>query len=165
MNNKAFQDLIKKLYASLAEIAQNVDYILINLPSLTILHTERLNIERTCEEFKSAVYDVRKEIRNLEDKLGLHPDEDPFDPGINNPDPYVTMNFIDKWLCTRIYTMHQTVQHLEKLSMDTGASNSAYVLVAESAVNILNAYSAIKESLGSIGAELDRKGHDLPFRD
>ena len=158
MNTEAFRGPIGQLYSSLAEIAENIDYIRTELLPLNIPQGERLHIQRVCEGFKGAVYDVRKEIRNLEDKLGMHPGEDPFDPEIINPDPRVTMGFIEQWLRTEIEAMHQSVLHLDKLSKDDRALGGAYLLVGESATNILNAYSTVQESLSNIGAHLERKG-------
>jgi len=101
---------------------------------------------------------VRKEIRNLEDKLGMHAGEEPFDPEINNPDPLVTIGFINKWLGTEIEAMHQTVLHLDGLSKDDHALGGAYLLVAESAENILTAYSNVQVSLVRIREMLAHKG-------
>lgn len=158
MNAEALQGQISRLYSSLAEIAGNIDYIRDELPRLAIPNVERLRVENACAKFAWTVYDVRKEIRNLEDKLGLHPGEEPFDPGIINPDPRVTMNFISDWLLTEIEAMHQTVVHLENLSKETAALGIVYILVTESATNILNAFSTVQDTLGSIGAHLERKG-------
>jgi hypothetical protein len=44
------------------------------------------------------------------------------------------------------------------LSKDKSGLGGAYLLVAESAANILNAYSTVQESLGTIGVHLERKG-------
>ena len=75
MNSEAFRVAIGQLYSSAGEIAGNIANIRKELPSLTIPQAEKLRIGKVCEEFEGAVYDVRKEIRNLEDKLGMHPGE------------------------------------------------------------------------------------------
>ena len=156
MNAQVLRCHIDQLYSSIAEIAENINYIRNELPSLSISHTDQLRVDNLCEQFRSALYDVRKEIRNLEDKLGLRRSEDPFDSNINNSDPLVTMGFIERWLWTEIEVMHQSVLHLDKLSKDDHALGGAYLLVAESAANILNAYSTVRKSLGSIKASLEQ---------
>ncbi len=158
MNSEAFRVAIGQLYSSAGEIAGNIANIRKELPSLTIPQAEKLRIGKVCEEFEGAVYDVRKEIRNLEDKLGMHPGEEPFDPDIKNPDPRATMGFIDRWLRTEIEAMHQTVLHLDGLSKADRALGGAYLLVAESAANILNGYSTVQDALSSIRAALEVKG-------
>jgi len=158
VNSDAYHGPVGQLYSSIAKMAGNIDYIRNELPTLIIPQAEKLRIGQICEEFEGAVYDVRKEIRNLEDKLGMHPGEAPHDPDIKNPDPAVTMGFIDRWLRSEIEAMHQTVLHLDQLSKDDRALGGAYLLVSESAANILNAYSNLQESLGKFGALLERNG-------
>jgi hypothetical protein len=157
MNTESFRGPIRQLYSSLSEITENIRYISNEMPKLTIPQSERSRIENVCANFESAIYDVRKEIRNLEDKLGMHPGEEPFESELN-PDPRVTMRFIQQWLRTEIEAMHELVVHLENVSMDDHALGIPFLLVAGSAVNILGAYATIRLSLESIEASLERKG-------
>lgn len=145
-----FAEPVSSLYASLSDVSANIQYIQKALPTVSINATERSQIVDLCDEFNSALYDVRKEVRNLEDKLGLHAGEPPFDPDIVNPDPKVTMGFIERWLWEPIELMHATVMRLKIASKADPKHGVAYLLIAESAVNILNAYSAIKDALATI---------------
>ena len=149
---------IAELYSSLADIAANVNYIQDELPVCDLSDAERSHIGKTCEEFEGAIYDVRKEIRNLEDKLGMHPGQPPFDPDIRNPDPQVTMGFIGDWLLTEIKAMHETVLRLQAASSVAPDHGRAYLLVGESATNILRAYANARQALDAIGAQLEQKG-------
>ena len=150
-----FAEPVSSLYASLSDVSANIHYVEKALPTISIDDSERSQIVELCDEFHSALYDVRKEVRNLEDKLGMHPGEEPFDPDIVNPDPKVTMSFIDEWMRDAIVLMHGTVKKLEALSTSK-ADGGAYLLVAESAVNILGAYSAIKDALAAIESEINK---------
>ena len=139
---------VSDLYSNLADIEANVRFIAEQLPTLHVTESERSSIKALCGEFESAIHDVRTEIRNLEDKLGMHPGEPPFDPDIVNPDPRVTMRFISSWTWDPIQQMNTIVQQLQSSGSD------AYLLVAESAVNVLKSFDAMREALDRIGREL-----------
>lgn len=146
---------VEELYASIADISANVSFIHNELPSFKLTVPEELYINQACEEFQSAISDARKEVRNLEDKLGMHPDQPPFDPNIKNPDPRVTMGFISNWLWNEIEVVHQIVKELERLSKTKQELDAVYILVSESATNILNAYIKLKKSLDFIAEKLE----------
>ncbi len=160
MSNESVQsytDLIEELYAAVTDISENVSFINNELPSLNIPDFEELNISQACEEFNSAIYDVRKEIRNLEDKLGMHPDQQPFDPNIKNPDPRVTMECISNWLWNEIEIIQGLVKQLEELSKARRDFGVLYALVSESAAYILGSYIKLKDTLDLITARLELK--------
>ena len=139
---------VSDLYSNLADIEANVRFVAEHLADLQIADSERSAIAELCEEFGGAIHDVRIEIRNLEDKLGMHPGEPPFDPDITNPDPRVTMRFISNWMWEPIKMMNTTIQQLQS------SRSNAYLLVAESGANVLNSFDAMRDSLDQIGREL-----------
>ncbi len=155
MSHQIFNERILKLYASHTEMAANIVYIRRELQKLRMADDIRDEIVQMCDNFDSALYDVRKEVRTLEDKLGMHPGEEPFDPGVTNPDPRVTMEFIRNWLWSEIERLHAIVTRLERDSKGAADIGSVYVLVAESAVNILRAFTTLKEALEVITTTLD----------
>jgi hypothetical protein len=157
MSLEIYKASVAQLYASLGDIAANVAYIQDKLPDCNPPDIERSRIDQTCRDFDGAIYDVRKEIRNLEDKLGMRTGQPPFDPDIMNPDPRVTMGFISRWLWTEITAMHQTVLRLEEASKIAHGDGGAYLLVAESAVNIFHDYEKVREALDAIEAQLGPK--------
>jgi hypothetical protein len=148
---------VSALHLALLEIEGNVDFIQENLPGLNVPDAERTYIVGTCREFKSCIFDVRSEIQNLADKLGMHPGQALNDPDIQNPDPRVTMGFIYDWLMAEVRRLHQTVSSLEKTSKQNTDLARAYLLVAESAVNILQAFQKIKNAIATIAGQLERK--------
>jgi hypothetical protein len=148
---------ISALHSALSEIDGNVGFIEKELPGLKLPDAERTYIGDTCRAFKSCIYDVRSEIWNLADKLGMNPGQAPNDPDIQNPDPRVTMGFIYDWLMVEIQGLHQTVSLLEKGAKQNTDLGSAYLLVAESAVNILQAFEKIKNALATIEGQLGSK--------
>ena len=155
MSRQLFNEQIPKLYASLSEMAANIGYIRRGLPTLQMSDDIRDDIVQTCEAFDSAFYDVRKEVRTHEDKLGMHPGEEPFDPGVTNPDPRVTMGFIISWLWNEIERLHDIVTRLADDSKGAADIGIVYTLVTESAVNILRVFATIKDTLEVMTTTLD----------
>ena len=137
-------------------IIQNLTYIINELQTLTVAEGLKNEIIVVCQTFTSTLYDVNKEIRNLEDKLGMHPDDEPFDSSIVNPDPKVTMGFIDQWIIREVQAMHKLVVKLQALAYLDRSLIGVKVLVMESATNILNAYKDINKELSFILEHLDK---------
>lgn len=152
MSVDVFNEQIPKLYANLYEMSANIDFIQRELPRCHAPEEIARNISSVCHEFEGALHDVRKEVRTLEDKLGLHPGEEPFDPGVTNSDPRVTMTFIREWLLAEIERLHETVTQLQGDPSANAIHGSVYVLVSESATNILGLFSAIHDALEAIDA-------------
>jgi hypothetical protein len=137
---------LKALHEGLSEIIGNIDFVQQELPNVRVPEAAAAQIRTVFSDFYSCCYDVRTEIKNLTDKLGLGDPDHPCDPGIANPDPRVTMGFIGNWLHAEFEKLHVLVQSL------TGDKSSAYLLVAESAVNMLNAFAGIHAALEQIAA-------------
>lgn len=144
---------ISDLYELTSEIEANLNYILKEIRTLDAPKNLEDRVCTVCEEFENTLRDVKKEIRVLEDKLGMHPGEEPFDPGVVNPDPKVTIGLIDLWLGKSIDQMHNLIKSLEG-SKDPDTI-TVYVLCAESGANILNCYRQIKDNLDLIAKRLE----------
>ena len=155
MNTTTFTEPVLTLYRSLDEMAANLAYIGRELPALAMGEEVRVAVEGMCDEFESALYDVRKEVRTLEDKLGMHPGEEPFDPDVVNTDPKVTLSLIETWLSRELEDLHAVVKELERGAEREPALGGVFVLVAESGANILKAFGAIRERLKFIAFKLD----------
>lgn len=155
MNPTTFTELVLTLYRCLDEIVGNIAYIGRELPALEMDDGARAAITRMCNDFDSALYDVRKEVRTLEDKLGMHPGEEPFDANVVNPDPKVTLSLMETWLRRELKALHAVVKELERVAERDPAMRSVFVLVAESGANILNAFIAISDRLKCIAAKID----------
>ena len=116
MNATIFTKPVLTLYRSLDEIAANLAYIRRELPVLGTGDVVRAAITGMCDEFDSALYDVRKEVRTLEDKLGMHPGEEPFDTDVVNPDPKVTPSLIETWLSRELEGLHTVPMQSQRSS-------------------------------------------------
>lgn len=149
-----YDDDVRRIHASLAEMQSNVSYMRREQAGISLPDAARASLKKVLDEFDGLLYDLRTEARNLEDKLGMHPGEPPNDPDIRNPDPRVTMGFLREWPRETFRMLDAVVRELERLAAGDRATGSAYLLVAESAVNMLNADNALLEALERIEARL-----------
>lgn len=122
---------VGEMHRALSEISQNVEYVLGELPKVQAEAALLDSAHEVFMEFRGTVHDLRTEIFNLADTLGLRPGEDPYDPDLS-PDPRVTLGLIARWLGEDLGKVHALVQKL-------GEAGLLQVLVTESAANILRA--------------------------
>lgn len=155
MNASIFSQPIANLYRGNETMNRNLAYIQKELPSLAIPADLREEISTRCNTFQWTLSDLRKEIRTLEDKLGMHPGEEPFDPGVN-PDPRVTMGLIERWTAEELSGLRGLVEKLDRLAeQDPPAYDLVRLLVKESAIHIFKAFFGIREDLKFIGERLE----------
>jgi hypothetical protein len=152
MNAAIFNKPISELHRLVDVIAQNLTYIMNELQTLTLSEDVKNEILVVCQAFRLTLSDVNKEVRNLEHKLGMHSDDEPFDSIIVNPDPRVAIDLINHLITREVEAMHRLVVKLRALaSLDSSRILvGVEVLVTESAANILNAYRDIKKQFSFI---------------
>ena len=143
---------VLSLRTNVLRIDQNASYVLRELPSLRSLgEQDRARIREVWDSLASCCYEVEKEVRNLGDKLGLHGDDEWFDPDISNDDARVTTNFITSWLNDDIQKIDELVRALDQ-SKDRPGCSLAYILVAESAMNVLHSMQRIYDAVDQVHA-------------
>jgi hypothetical protein len=132
---------------SLEEMAENIAFVRGELDSLPVAEDVRASIRTVCEEFDSALYDVRKEVWDLADML---------DPatGTAGGDPRATASLIRSWLRRELERLHALVISLQS----EPALIPAHILVAESATNIYRAFSRIETALDSLAGTSGERG-------
>jgi len=136
--------ILSSLHGHLSELNGEIFYVLRECHKNNIPADLASRIVEVFEAFFGTVhFDVRAEVLNLEDKLGLRPGLEPYDPGIKNPDPRVTIDFIRDWL-------HADFVDLDKLLKELEGSPLAYILVSETAVNMMNLHMAIMDGVERI---------------
>lgn len=155
MNIDIHSAQVAALWEAADDMAGNIAFIEGELPGLGLPDAERERIAEACSYFVNELYDVRTEIRNLEDKLGLHPGEEPYDPDIVNPDPRGTMELITDALMRGIECMGGLVSRLQGTPYGTPGISLALSLVMESATNIFHACSRANKAFAVIKAHLD----------
>jgi len=140
-----FAQLIPRLQWSVSEMAVTVEDIAAQLPSRDIAESQRADITKFCKEFAAAMTAVRDAIRILEDKLGMHPGEQPYDPTVLNREPVITIYLISKWLGEQNDRIQVIVPRSE---------GGAYTLMARAAVNVAKANEEAQDVLTAIRSEL-----------
>ncbi len=153
MSTRYDQD-VRAIWQALEEIQSNVNFVRSELANVTLPDDESVSLTKMLNEFSGLLYDLRTEARNLEDKLGMHPGEPPNDPGICNPDPRATLGFLREWPRGAFISMNAVVEKLQAAMRRDPAVGLAYILVAESASNMLRAYSEILNAIERIDAIL-----------
>lgn len=156
-----YDDKIRKatsnVYQDLVKIEGNLRFIINEVPSLDLNDEISKKIKAVCNNFYWTINDCKKELRNAQDKLGLHPNEAPLDPGSVNPDPRVNIGMLESWLSEDISNLHELVTTLHALAdkelLRVGAAD---ILVTESAAHIINAYNNIREETARIRILLDQ---------
>jgi len=141
---------IARVYRLLGTITANIAFVRGEIPSLEMPGGLGTEITTLCDEFDSALYDIRKEVRVLEDKLGMHPGEEPFDPEVVNTDPSATVSLILGWLRQQTEDLDATVMKVQRLADREPGLGAVEVLLNESGADILSAAHAIRDVLRSI---------------
>ena len=126
-------------------MAVAVEDIAAQLPSREIAESQRADITKFCKEFAAAMTAVRDAIRILEDKLGMHPGEQAYDPTVLNREPVITIFLISKWLREQNDRIQAIVPRSE---------GGAYTLMARAAVNVVKANEDAQDVLTAIRSEL-----------
>ncbi len=145
------QASIRILYREVAEIESNLDYIARELPSLSVPHETKLEVSEWTRRLGSVVHDINKEISDLADTLRMHSSEKSFDLGTANHNPEVRMDYIRDGLKNELPELNSTVQRLKSLAgKDLQTYGLVFLLVSESATNILQSCEAIFGALDTI---------------
>jgi hypothetical protein len=153
---QVYEEQVSKLYAATSQILSNLRYICDELPNIPTTAETRDAILKVCDDFQWEVLDIRMEIRRLEDNLGLHPGEDPFQHGMESQDPRETMRFIHDWLGPQLRAMHDLVTRAHAQAEHHPEAALLAILLAESASNIIHAAIAIRDALDVITTTLNQ---------
>lgn len=155
----AFEKPIENLYKWCRVIDENLAFILRELPTLRLPDDMRGEVSATCTDFQDAIHDVIEELRILEDKLGLHPGQEPYDPGVVNRDPRATLETIERWLSQEAEKLNGLVKKLWALQeRDPNTYTLVNALVTESATNIHKAVAGAKAEMRDISGRLGAGG-------
>jgi hypothetical protein len=134
-------------------LRDNASYMEKEAPGLADSQQVKAAIAERCASLASLAWDLADEVINLQDKLGLRAGEPPHDPAIVNPDPRVTLTFFRNWPVEELSKLNDLVESLRVDNMaQTGSSGLSFILVAESATNILNAYIRAIDAVDRIQA-------------
>ena len=116
----------------------NAAYIQRELPGLELSAALRAPVESICSRLVGTKHDILTELHELQGTAG----------GCENPSEIVQIvTKILQWIQQDISELHEVVIALEKASEHDQGVTLAYLLVAESAVNIIEASGRLHEAL------------------
>jgi hypothetical protein len=125
---------------------ESATYIQRELAHVRLNHELRAQTEQVCTALVGTKHDIISELFELDELLG---------PDASAPVIRSRVNRIVQWLWDDITRMHQLVMALESASKQNPVCGLAYVLVAESATNMLNAFNRTRTAADSLRAEAD----------
>jgi hypothetical protein len=143
-------DSTQQIWSALSAMQQNVYFMLQESSNVYLPDTLESRMASMLGEFDSLLHDLRDEAKNLEDKLGMHVGEAPNDPGIVNKDPLVTVGFLREWPEETFQIMDDLVKALDVATRNDPRAGTAFILVAESATNMLSAFHDMQVALDQI---------------
>ena len=125
------------------EMLQNASFIQGELPELDMPDELRARTEKVCTELIGTKHDVISELFELDELLGTQDSE---------ADVGSRVNRIITWMGLDMVQLHELVSALHSASREDPDYGIAFVLVAESAASIVNAFNATAEAAGKIQA-------------
>jgi len=125
---------------------ENGAYIETELPNMELPSGFHAKVKHVCSDLLGTKYDVIHEIFDIDELLGSSPQDD---AAINS-----RIGRIVDWLSEPIREMHELVQELQPASRNDHRYGLTFVLITESATNILNAFNATVDAAGALVDEV-----------
>jgi hypothetical protein len=147
MNDSAVHAVSTEARNCALVMLQNANYIQSELADIGMNEALREQIKQVCIALVSTKHDITSELFELDELLGSDASASVIRSRVNR---------IVQGLRDGIIQMHQLVMALESASKQDPACGLAYVLVAESATNILNAFNRTRAAGDSLCAEADK---------
>jgi hypothetical protein len=119
------------------QMMQNGAYIQEELPSLTMPDALRQSLQELCANLISTKHDIIHEIHEADDLLKSDPDSGLLDLNLTN---------IRNWILESVGEMNQGVEAIQRAVTEGQADGILFMLVAESAMNVLHTLPAFPES-------------------
>lgn len=126
------------------EMAGNAEYIRKELPRVELPPGVEETLVDACDKLVSAKFDTLSDLSDLDDLLGTSP---------VTPEVLAKASRILGHLDTEVVSLHPAVMALREAVEEDPRYHLAFVLVAESSVNLLNAHGGIPRIGGG------RSGH------
>lgn len=146
MNESAIQSVMREARNCALVMLESATYIQGELANVHVNDELRAQTEQVCTALVGTKHDIFSELFELDELLGA------------DASAVVIRSRVDRivqWLSDDINRMHQLVMALESASKQSSVYGAAYVLVVESATNILNAFNRTRTAADSLRAEAD----------
>ena len=148
-----YASYVNTIRKSVGSMIWNCHYVRQELPNVAISSDAEAHLLEILDDLEGALYDIRCELRNLEDELGLRPYHPPRHPNIFNPDPRITIELIREPLSDKMPALEFIEQRLREES-DSQGKALACLLVSESANNLREDHQAISHALDHLMSNL-----------
>jgi len=129
---------------------ESADFIKRELGNVVASDVDRNAIQKVCDAFISNWYDIGTELEEMSE--------------LAVPDCSAPMRHradrVHQWLGEDLPGLDAVVRSLSKASEVDPRYGAAYILVAESAVNVLKAFAAVSQAHQAFGAECERSDGD-----
>jgi hypothetical protein len=122
---------------------QGAAFIQRELPKVAMDDGLRSRTARLCDDLVGTGYDVVSELRDFDEPIQGRSREDV---------ARMRVKRINQWLFEHLPALHEIVQALDAAARPGVGDKGAYILVAETAVGILNAYREVREAAEVIEA-------------
>ena len=137
MNTDAVQTVMNEGRKCALAMLESGTYMERELPNVCMNESVRVAAAELCSQLIGTKHDIFHELFELDELLTTGAPDDQIKSAIA---------LIIRWLWDDIRQMHELVTSLEAAAKNDPACGSAYILVAESAVNILNPFNRAKEA-------------------
>jgi len=115
------------------QMMSNADYIMKELPNINLPDELGNKLSNICEGLVGTKHDIINELDDLSTAISSSEEI--------THDIKTRINRIIRWIADDLPEIHELVMELQTLSKSEPAYGLAFMLVAESAVNILNAFN------------------------
>lgn len=122
-------------------ILESASFIQKELVNVRIDADLKEQLERICTQMIATKHDVVHEIFEIAEAL---------DSGTEPSEIQSRISNITSWIVEDIKDLHQIVMALDATSKEDRGCSLAYMLVSESATNVLHAFSIVMESANSL---------------
>jgi hypothetical protein len=136
-----FDEAFTAIYDCTPIILANASYILAELQNEQLPEPLRQYITGQCDALFSTRHDIMTELAEIEDQRGT---------GVKPGVLLARLKRAITWLEEDLSALHLDITELQEFSTRNPAAAPAYILVAESATNILNAFHRAKTAVDSI---------------
>lgn len=143
MNIDAVLTLMSEARRCAFAMLENANFIQQELPKVHMDEATRASAVKLCSQLIGTKHDIIHEVSELDELIRDRAPEDRIDS--------VAVRIV-QWLWADIAEMHKLVRTLEAAAQSDPQCGSAYILVAESAVNILIPFNRAKAAADLISS-------------
>lgn len=148
MNELAIQAIMTEAHNCALVMLESANYIQSELANVRMDNALRVHMEQVCTTLIGTKHDIFSELFELDELLDSQPSASVI---------RLRVDRIVQWLWDDIIRMHELVKALELAKKHDPACELAYVLVIESATNIINAFNRTKAAADALHTGEDER--------